>query len=106
MKMKKITKIFAIISLLLFLSSCCDDYQLGIHNGNSSQVFINDQPISELICDKSSSETDTLYFINLDNGTNRFKFIMNDGTVIDTTKIVYGEVYLGVDLENKSIWGF
>ena len=96
--------ILIIISLVVYC--CYSDYEFTIYNGNSNQIEINNKKLSEFVCDKVTSQRDTSYYLSLDTGLNKFHIIMNDGTLIDTTIYVGEELYLGVDLEEKTLIGF
>ncbi len=103
--MKTIIKI-AFLSITVIISSCCPDYEITIYNGNYNQIEINNRKFAEFICEQNVFEEKGYFILSLDSGINKFKIIMNDGSIVDTSIFISGEVYLGVDLENKTLIGF
>ncbi|PID56970.1 MAG: hypothetical protein CR986_09845 [Ignavibacteriae bacterium] len=96
-----------LIILTFVLISCCPDYDLTIYNGKSTQIKVNGNDLEEYICKvNSQTENKSSYTLALDVGNNIFTIQMNDGTVIDTTIVVGGELYLSIDLETKYLSGF
>ncbi len=102
-----ITTRLLLLITAIFLMSCCPDYDLTIYNGEISQVKINGKDSEEYICKKNSqSVNQSSYTLSLDVGKNIFSIQMNDGSVIDTSVIVGGELYLSIVLETKYLSGF
>ncbi|NQT27173.1 hypothetical protein HQ585_17595 [candidate division KSB1 bacterium] len=101
-------KLFSIVGIILLVFSCGKhEVSIVVKNYSSGNLQIDGKPYNDFILKShSTSNTDSLFFLDLLPGRHKFRYFLGDSTIIDTSCIIQGETYLFIDMQSGELGGF